>query len=185
MDNDGGFLIASESVTSTSRGNPMNRWDYYNSPYMSPGAYYANPYALNYSYYPWSYPYLGATNPYQMLRYYAENIVVLSFDSSITTQWSNVVYKSQYDDNTDNFLGYTILNTGSDLHFVFNKMERRANLLSDQIITPDGQLHTTPTMHNLDNNYTFMPKRAKQVGSHQLLIPCAYRSYICFAKVDL
>src|SRR3954451_10874489 len=37
---DGGFAIAAESVYTSSRGNYNNRWDYYNSPYMSPYGYY-------------------------------------------------------------------------------------------------------------------------------------------------
>jgi hypothetical protein len=185
MRNDGGFIIASEAASSTSRGNPFNRWDYFNSPYSYPGSYYyANPYSYNSLYYPWYNSSMMFPEQYQAVRYFADNICVLSFDSSANMEWSTIANKSQYDDNTDNFLGYYLLNTGGELHFIFNQMERRQNLLSDQSVTPDGQLHISPTFRNLDNIYEFMPKHSKQVGSHELLIPCVYRNYICFAKVD-
>jgi hypothetical protein len=185
MRNDGGFIIAAEAASSSTRGNPLNRWDYFNSPGVYPGSYYyANPFSYNSLYYPWYNSSMMYADQYQAVRYFADNITVFSFDSSVNTEWSNVVHKSQYDDNTDIFLGYYILNTGGDLHFIFNQMEKRQNLLSDQNISPDGQLHISPVFRNLDNGFEFMPKHAKQVGSHELLIPCEYRNYICFAKVD-
>jgi len=179
---DGGFVIASESVYSTSRsGNSFNRWDYmYGSPYWSPSDYYlySSPYG---SAYPW---YRGNIYGFQSTRYFADNIAILSFDSTAKMEWSTVIKKSQYDDNTDNFIGYGLFKTGGEVHFIYNQLERRALLLGDQSITSDGQLHRSPTFHNLDRGYQFMPRYAKQVGAREMLVPCDYRSYICFAKID-
>jgi hypothetical protein len=46
-------------------------------------------------------------------------------------------------------------------------------------------VHRNPTLHNLDRGYDFMPRYAKQVSAHQLIVPCQYRNYVCFAKIDL
>lgn len=179
MRKDGGYLLAAESTYSSSHGAPINRWDYlYGMPYLSPAYYYNfNPYGY---YSPWGF------SPFsQSTRYYADNITILSFDPGGNVEWSNVINKSQFDDNTDDFIGYTILNTGGEIHFLFNQLERRVLLLTDQAITPDGQLHRSPTFRDLDNGYQFMSRYAKQVGPRELIIPCQYRNYICFAKVDL
>lgn len=183
---DGGFAIAAESVYSSSRGIYNNRWDYYSgSPFFSPYNYYYyswnSPLYYNSYYYPWS---RWGGFPGQINRYYADNIAVMSFDSSASLQWTNIIHKSQYDDYTDNFIGYGTLNTGGQFHFLFNQLERRTLLLSDQSITPDGQVIHAPTLHNLDKEYQFMPRYSKQVSSYELIVPCQYRNFICFAKVE-
>jgi len=179
---DGGFFIAAEAAYSTSRGNTLNRWDYlYGSPYFaSPLDYYS--YNSQLGYYPW-----GRYNQFNnnnVTRYFADNVILLSYDAAGKLEWSNVIRKTQYDDNTDNFIGYTILNTGDKAHFIFNVQDKRAMILSDQSIAPDGQIDRNPTFKNLDKGYDFMPRHAKQVGARQIIIPCQYRSATCFAKVE-
>jgi hypothetical protein len=174
---DGGYLLVSESLYTTSRGNMYNRWDYMNpaygygpgfySPYYSP---YYNPWARNYGNY--------AT------RFHAENIMVLSFDKEGNLQWSNVIPKSQFDDETENLISTELVNTGGELHFLFNLYERRNMLLNDQSVSPEGRVTRYPTLHNLDRGYDFMPRYGKQVSSFESVIPCLYRNYLCFAKVD-
>lgn len=187
MRKDGGYVVAAESVYTSTRGNQYNRWDYLNnynygggfgSPYYySPLSQYGS---YGYGYYPW---YRNGTG-FQNTRYFADNIAILSFDSTATISWSNVIHKSQFDDNSDDFIGYVTMNTGSEVHFLYNETERKNVLLSDQKITPAGKVERTPTLRNLDRGYEFMPRLGKQVAAKQMIIPCTYRNYICFAKVD-
>lgn len=176
---DGGFIIGSEAFYTTSRFNNWNRWDYlYGSPYSySLDNWYNSPYYRN----SW---WNSRMNSNQATRYHADNIAIASFNSKGALEWSNVIGKSQYDDETDEKVSYQIMNTGDQLHFLFNQLERRSNLLNDYGITPDGKLSRNPTLKNLDKGYEFMPKYGKQVSSKQMIIPCQYRNYICFAKVD-
>lgn len=177
---DGGYIIGSESYYTTSRFNNWNRWDYlYGSPYMSSSNnnYYYSPYYNNF----W---WTSRSNNNQAVRYHADNITVLSFNSSGQIEWSNVMGKSQFDDESDDLLSYQLMNTGGQIHFLFNQQERKNNLLNDYSIGPDGQMTRNPTLKNLDRGYEFMPKYGKQVSARQMIIPCAYRNYICFAKVD-
>ena len=156
----------------------FNRWDYlygYN-PYVSPLDYYSSTYN---PYNPYNrYGYGSAT------RYNAENILVLSFDKDCNLEWSNVIPKSQFDDETDNLISHHIVNTGGELHFLYNQYERRTQLLSDQSISPEGKLTRYPTLRNLDKGYEFMPRYGKQISSKQIVMPCLYRNYLCFAKID-
>jgi hypothetical protein len=118
------------------------------------------------------------------MRYHADNITLLSFDSSGKLEWSNVIHKEQFDDESDDRISYKLMNTGGQIHFLFNQEERRMRLLNDFSVDPSGQLVRNPTLRNLDRGYEFMPKYAKQVSSRQMIIPCFRNNYICFAKLD-
>ncbi len=183
MRKDGGFVIASESAYSSSRGGGYyNRYDYmFGSPYWTPSDNYLYGNSLGYGGYPWG---RAGYNSNQITRFYADNIAIMSFDSTAGLEWNRVIPKSQYDDNGDFLIGYGTLKTGAEVHFLFNELEKRTWILSDQSITPDGQVQRNPTLHNLDRGFEFMPRYAKQVGSRELIIPCQYRNYVCFAKVD-
>lgn len=179
---DGGFIIISESAYTSSRGNTLNRWDYlYGSPYWAPVDYYS--WNSPIGYYPW-----GRSSVYNnnnsLTRYFADNIAVISFDPNGKMEWSNVIRKSQYDDNTDNYIGYGLLNMGDELHFIFNIQEKRSMVLSDQSVLPGGHVNRNPTFKNLDKGHDFMPRHAKQIGSRQAIIPCQYRGVTCFAKIE-
>jgi hypothetical protein len=175
---DGGFIIAAEAYYTTSRFNNWNRWDYlYGSPYNSNLGNFYNP---NYSRYYWGLP--RANN--QSVRHHADNITVLSYSSTGQLEWSHVMAKSQYDDQSDDLLSFQVMNTGGQLHVLFNQLEKRFNLLNDFSISPDGELTRNPTLKNLDKGYEFLPKYGKQVSARQMIVPCLYRNYLCFAKID-
>ncbi|MEO7121276.1 MAG: hypothetical protein ABIY62_09265 [Ginsengibacter sp.] len=179
---DGGFILTAEDHTTQTRGNPWNRYDYlYGYPSLSPYDYYY-PYSpsssLFYNRYQNYYNGSGQT------RYFYSNILVLDLDNTGNLVWSNVIHKSQYDDYSDNFLSYCIMLTGGQIHFLFNELERRNQLLNEQSIAGDGKLTRNPPLRSLDRGYEFMPRYAKQVSSYQIIVPCNYRNYICFAKLE-
>lgn len=175
---DGGFIIGSESYYTTSRYNNWNRWNYlYGSPYSSLDYYSYSP---MYSNWWWRNQYYNN----QSVRHHADNITILSFDNTGKLEWSNVIHKQQFDDGMGAQVSYQIVNTGGQIHFVFNEEEKRARLLNDYVLSPDGQINRNPTLKNLDRGYEFLSKLGKQVSSRQLIIPCYFRNYICFAKVE-
>jgi hypothetical protein len=177
---DGGFLINTESYYTTSRGSQWNRYNYLYGYPMSPFDYY-NVYS---PYSSWYYRRDPFYNNRSNVRYNADNITVLSFDNTGKLEWSNVIHKEQFDDESDDRISYQTVNTGGQIHYVFNIDEKRALLLNDFTLSPDGQITRNPTLKNLDRGYEFMPKYGKQVSSYQMIIPCYYRNSICFAKVE-
>ena len=184
MRKDGGFAILSESAYSSNRGVYSNRYDYmYGNPfwYNSNSYLYGNPYG--YTYYPWLSPY-GYGYQNQLTRYYADNIAVVSFDSGANIEWTNIIPKSQYDDNTDNFIGYGTFITAGQINFLYNQFSKRTLILESESITPDGKKIEAPTLPNLDKGYQFMARYIKQVSNHEVLMPCQYRNYLCFAKIE-
>ncbi|MBL0232167.1 MAG: hypothetical protein IPQ08_00715 [Chitinophagaceae bacterium] len=177
---DGGFILGSESFYTTSRFNNWNRWDYlYGTPYnnLYYNNNYYNPYYNN-SYYNSRF---GST---QSVRYHADNLAVFAFNGKGEMEWHNVIGKAQFNDESDDMISYSVVNTGDALHFLTNMQERRNNLLTDYSIVADGTLNRNPTLKNLDRGYDFLPKYGKQVSSRVMIIPCIYRNYICFAKID-
>ncbi len=181
MRKNGGYAIIAESVYSNNRNSsPYNRWDNMNgnSSWTSSDVFLIN---NGYrGYYPW-----WGTNPalMQSNRYFADNIAVLSFDSLANMTWGNIVHKSQYDDGTDNTIGFGLYKTNSNIQFLYNEFERRNQLLSLQSVDTKGEVEKMPTLRNLDQGYVFMPRYAKQTGAKELIIPCIYRNFICFARV--
>ncbi|RYZ30896.1 MAG: hypothetical protein EOO10_01115 [Chitinophagaceae bacterium] len=176
---DGGFIINTESYYSVSRGNPWNRWNYlYGFPYSSYDYY--SVYSPYYSSWYWR----DRFNSRQNVRFNADNITILSFDNTGKLEWSNVIHKEQFDDESEDRISYQTVNTGGQIHYVFNVDERRALLLNDFTLSPNGQIVRNPTLKNLDRGYEFMPKYGKQVSSYQLIVPCFIRNNICFAKVE-
>jgi len=177
---DGGFLLTAEDYSTQGRNNanPWNRWDYLNNYYYSPySSYYYNPYNNYYR------PY-GSYNYNQSTRYYYANIIILSMDKTGNIDWSRVIQKDQFDDDNENFLSFSTMNSGGEIHFLFNDDKNKNQIIADHSISPSGLVTRNPTLKSRERGYQFMPSLSKQVGARQLIIPCVYRNYICFAKID-
>ncbi|MGZ5191445.1 MAG: hypothetical protein ACXWCZ_10525 [Flavisolibacter sp.] len=176
---DGGFIINTESYYTTSRSGGWNRWNYlYGMPYNNYDYY--TTYSPTYSTWWWRNRY--ENNP--AVRHHADNVTILSFDKYGTLEWSGVIHKEQFDDEGDDRISYQLTNTGNQIHYIFNMDEKRTLLLNDFTLSPGGQIQHNPTLKNLDKGYEFLPKYGKQVSSYQVLIPCFFRNYICFAKIE-
>jgi hypothetical protein len=174
---DGGFILAAEDYTSNTSGNNLNRYDYLYNPYsLSSGGYYYSPYSGYYR------PLNNYANR-QSTRYYYDNILVLSISKTGQLLWSKVIHKSQFDDDEENFLSFSNMISGSEIHFLFNE-DKKFQVISDQGISADGTINRYPTLKVPQKGYEFMPSLSKQTGARQIIVPCAYRGNICFAKID-
>lgn len=180
---DGGFLLTAEDYSTQRTGNAggWNRWDYFNNSYYSP--FYNN------SYYYYN-PYTGFYRPFnsfgnQNTRYFYSNILLLSYDKNANLLWSRVIQKDQFDDDNDNFLSFSTFNNGGEINFLFNDDKNRNQIIANHSVAGNGTVTRKPTLKSQERGYRFMPKLSKQVGSSQLIIPCEYRGYICFARIDL
>ena len=173
---DGGFILAAEDFTKDTRdNNNFNRYDYLYNPYsLSSGNYYYNPYTGYYR---------PVNSNNQNSRYYYDNILILSISKTGQLMWSKVLHKSQFDDEEENFLSFSTVTSGSEIHFLFNA-DRKYQIIADQALSADGTIKRYPTLRSAQKGYEFMPSLSKQTGSGQIIIPCAYRNNICFAKVD-
>ena len=177
---DGSYLIAAEDYSSQSSGNMgWNRWDYlYGSPFLSPyNYYYYNP-SFGGFYRPYS-----RFNNAQSTRYYYDNILLLDMSQGGIVRWNKIINKEQYADDSDNYLSFSTFITESEIHFLFNLIEKRDKLLTDNTLTSAGAIKRNPTLRSIERGYEFMPKLAKQIGARSIVVPCTFRNQICFAKI--
>lgn len=176
---DGGFILSAEDFhTESLYNNSWNRRYYNGLPYVNSYDYYSsNPYYYNYR------PFDG-TRRDETTRYYYDDVVVLSLDDSLRLEWNNIIHKKQYDVDDDNFLSFTNMNAGAEIHFLFLDKDRKRQLISNQSILPNGEVKRYPTLKTNETGYGFMPRLGKQVGARQMIMPCVYLGYILFAKVD-
>lgn len=176
---DGGFVVVAESNYQTSRGNPYsyNRWGNMYYPYFNNYSYYGG-YG---GYYPYGW---NRWNTGSLTRYHADNIIIGAFDKEGKLTLSNTIRKAQFDDDNQANVSYQMVNTGDALRFVYNDYEKRDVVLTYQSIDAQGNVTRPPTMKNLDKGYSFMPRLGKQVSQRSTIIPCMYRNYLCFAKVE-
>lgn len=183
---DGGYLLITESMYTSSRGNAFNRWDgrYWNNPWMANSFdnYYWNPYSsFNSPFYsPWGRFNQGPSST----RFHSENIMVMSFNKDGNLEWNSAIPKTQYDDDGDGLISHQVLIAGGELQLFFNLYERRTLLLNNQSIAPDGKVTRHPTLKNLDREINFMPRFGKQVSGRALVMPAMYRNSLLFAKVE-
>jgi len=175
---DGGFILTAEDFSSQSTGsNSWNRYDYlYGAPYLNSYDYYNYNPAYGYYYRPY-----GSFS--QSVRYYYENVLVLKMSPKGMPERSAVIYKQQFSDDSDNYLSFGTFSTAGELHILFNDISKKNKLLSENILTPDGETRRNPTLKTNERDYEFMPRFTKQIGVRQVIIPCTYRGQICFAKV--
>ena len=75
--------------------------------------------------------------------------------------------------------------TGGEIHFLFNELERRNQLINDQSISADGKVTRNPPLRSLDRGYEFMPRYAKQVSSSKLLYHALIGIIFVLPKLNL
>ncbi len=179
---DGGFVMNAESIYTTSRGSSFNRWGMMGNPYsmgsMGWGGWGMGGAGM------WGSPYYGSGAWGNQTRFHADNVMVLVFDKEGRLSISNVIRKSQFDDQSEAMVSYQTINTGNALHFLYNNYERRDVVLAYQSIDAEGKVTRNPTMRSLDPKYMFMPRYAKQVAARTIIIPCIVKNYLSFARID-
>lgn len=114
---------------------------------------------------------------------YCKNVIIFYFDNKAHLRWTNEIVKSQYAGVT--FQSFAVINTGSKIHFLYNEFERQTEIMNVQTLTGDGTLSDKIPLRNLDFDYQMISLYGKRVSSDEIVFPCKYRNYICFAKVEL
>ena len=95
-----------------------------------------------------------------------------------------MIAKDQFAEDNDNYLSFSTFIAGSEIHFLYNLTERREKFLTDNTLTSSGEMLRNPALRTVERGFEFMPKLSKQLGARQIIVPCSYRSQICFAKIE-
>ncbi len=179
----GGFILIAEDFYNESLydDNRWNRFDPYNPnmPFNSSNGYFMNS------------PYYNSYRPYgnnfdqTRSRYYYNNIFIADVDSSLQTSSINEINKRQFETDNDNNLSFCFMNTGKEIHFMFIENALDKSLITDNVLSTNGNVRKFPIIRNEQRNYEFMPKLAKQVGANLMVVPFLYFNKIGFAKIEL
>lgn len=180
--NDGGFMISNEEQTSRTIGNNYyrNRNDYlYGSPYGGNDYYLYNPSYYNYG------RYMPYSNNYRTTQYEYGNILVNSINKDLVPDWNRIIVKRQKDTETDNFISFSIMNTGGLLHYIFMENERANQVILNIGLSADGNITRFPSLKSRDAGYLFIINSGRQVSATKIILPCINKGSLVFALVDL
>ncbi len=176
----GGFVMVGESINTQTivNNNAWNRNYYNDMAYSNLNNYYLyNPGYFGYR--PW--------NDYgrqESVRYNYKDIMIAYIDSTLQLQWSQMIHKNQSDTDNDNFLSFSLLNAGSQVHFFFLEKDRQRGVVSNYGLLPNGEFVKHPTLKSYDRGYEWMPRLSKQIAANQMIMPFVYSGRIGFARID-
>lgn len=176
---DGGFLLTTEEYYTQSRSNRYNSRDYFYNPFFYTPGYYS--FQRDYYGYYYRDPYRNSS---QDIIYNYNDVLIFSFSNNLKPEWNNIINKKQSDLETDNYLSFSTLNMGGEIHYLFLQKDKNKQVLSDHALQPDGKIKRYPTIKSGEAGYDFMPRLSKQVGARQIIVPCLLHGTIAFAKID-
>lgn len=185
---DGGYIIAAEEYSSRNRNGALYDDPRYGASGM-PGVYNRSYYASPSDYYLYNRGYYGYYRPYgsnyaRDMIYTYNDILTMSFSSDLKAQWVSIFNKETSDVENDNFLSFSNMNAGGEIHFLFLQKDNNKQVISDHALQPDGNIVRYATLKSRENGYYFMPRLARQTGAREMIMPCVVRNNIAFAKID-
>jgi hypothetical protein len=74
-----------------------------------------------------------------------------------SSEWSRVIAKSQFDDEVDDLLSFSLMVLGGELHLLYNQQDRRDKLLNDFMVNPTGELTRNTDLKNLEKDISLCP----------------------------
>lgn len=179
---DGGFILVTEEYYKERRFNGAANQRFNNIGYDNRlSSSYSDYYSFNRGNYGYYRPYDDMNS--RDLVYNYDDILIFSFNKDLKLEWNSVINKSGSDVETDNYLSFTNMVTGSEIYFLFFQKDNK-QILSNHALKPNGTITRYPTLKSREAGYEFMPKLGRQTGSQQIVIPCTIRSNIAFAKID-
>ncbi len=171
---DGGFFLMAEDYAIEQNNNSWNRYGYnnFNDPW---GNYYYNN----------SFDYYGRRNTFannQPTKYITNNVMLVNVNKLGKVEWVKFIAKEQVDES-ELMLSFGVIPFSGELHFVYN-MDANYSVLANHAVSPDGKVTRYPTLKTEDKGNFYMPRYSKNISARTVLMPCLYRGYICFAKVE-
>jgi len=128
--------------------------------------------------------YLGNNQNNRVTKYNYNDILIMNLDSSLSMSSYNVINKTQFDFDDENHLSYFFMNTGKEIQFLFSDNYNKTNIVNNLSLYPNGEITRHATLKNVDKEFEYMPKFAKQIGTYKLVLPFLYQKKLGFAKVE-
>lgn len=108
-------------------------------------------------------------------EYYAEDLHVITIDKTLQVHAKNTIRKKQHQQDKTAFLGYSVVNTGSRLHYLYNKfLPSGSMVLDDYVLDAKNHMVKIPLATRQDKRFSFLLSGGKQVLPRALLVPCVF-----------
>ena len=163
----GGFALLAEDISSEIQYTNFNN---------------SNNLSTTNSYYNGSY--LGNNQNNRVTKYNYNDILIMNLDNSLVMNSYTIIDKTQYDFDDENHLSYFFMNTGKEIQFLFSDNYNQTNIVNNLSLFPNGEITRHATLKNVDKEFEYMPKFAKQIGTYKLVLPYLYQKKLGFAKVE-
>ncbi|KAA9037229.1 hypothetical protein FW778_17535 [Ginsengibacter hankyongi] len=160
LTNDGGFIVTAEDLETPAA-------------FILPWGLRDNPIFYSSSYIFSSFRILASA--------YCKNVIIFYFDNKAHLRWTNEIVKSQYAGVT--FPSFTVINAASKIYFLYNESVKQTQIMNEQTLAGDGTLSDKVPLRNLDFKYSMISRLGQQVSANEIVFPCIYRHYICFAEI--
>jgi hypothetical protein len=198
---DGSFVVVAERAETHGSRNYFSRWDYfYGGPFYSPFmySYWNRPFGFYpwtrfgygigfgmspFMWSPWMNPYAGFG--YSSVTYNADKVAFISMDAKGNIQSVKTIDKNQSDVNTDQFIGYGIVENNKGTNFIYQKKEKGVSQFIINGLTKDGQLVKGENIVLAEKKFEWMPRSLKQIGENEAIVPYQYKDRIGFAKIQI
>ncbi len=120
-----------------------------------------------------------------VIYYYYNDVIVLSLNPEGNEDWRSIIRKKQVSQDDKGFYSsFAIVNTNTDLHFVFNEDISRSANVFDHWVNSEGDLEKQMLFNSEDEELFLAPQMGKQVSRNSIIIPSIRKDYLTFVKIS-
>ena len=123
------------------------------------------------------------SSPRSYIRNTGGNMLMFSFDNESVLKDIQLLRKSQEEYKTAHMLSYAILNSGSEIRFLYNEKEKPEMNLRTASFVPGERVKRNPAVKGAIPNMRFLPRYATQISANECIIPCVKTNYGSFARI--
>ncbi|MDI9358731.1 MAG: hypothetical protein QM528_07275 [Phycisphaerales bacterium] len=179
----GSFILAGEGLYEQTRQVYLNN----NAGYLNGNSYLGgNSWSGIYS--PYGASSFGGRNyaPSETVtKYFAENICLISVDSTLEKEWINFINKDQWENKTDRYISYQLLPVYKYLYCFFNRQNQEHYTPTDYLIDDLGNMQYINLFNRLNHQYTYSMRNSYAISPYEIIIPFTEHEQLGFAKINL
>lgn len=125
-------------------------------------------------------------NSSSYIEYNYGDVLILDFNQAYALNWFNMINKNQHTvDDYGTYSSYNMLNSGAQLVFTYNDIQRNGIKLQVSALDMQGNMTAKDIAATLKSNGLWLPKLSIQTDNKELLIPVVKSNKkLSFAKVN-
>ena len=119
-----------------------------------------------------------------LVDYHLDEIVAFAINPDGTPHWSNIMHKKQYSqDDGGVYSSFFMMETPTQLRFLFNDEIRYENTVSQYVLNPRGEFDRNSLFHTRDLNLRLRFRDGIQVAANELVLPSEHRNRLRLVKM--